>query len=43
MPADTGRFASHGGPPAEHGSIAPLSPVDGEVEVRLIPVRLVSV
>lgn len=34
MPADTGRFASHGGPPAERGSTVPLSPVGGEVEIK---------
>lgn len=34
MPVDKGRFASHGGPPAERGSTVPLSPVGGEVEIK---------
>lgn len=34
MPADTGRFVSHGGPPAERGSTVPLSPVGGAVEMK---------
>lgn len=34
MPADTGRFASHGGPPAERGSTVPLSPVKRVVEIK---------
>lgn len=34
MPADTGRFASHGGPPAERGSTVPLSAEGGKVEMK---------
>lgn len=38
MPTDTGRFASHGGPPAERGSTVPLSPVGRKVETKgLLP------
>lgn len=38
MLAGIGRFANHGGPPAERGSTVPLSPVGGQVGMKALKV-----
>lgn len=38
MLANTGRFGSHGGPPAERGSGVRSSPVSEEVETKALKV-----